>query len=244
MIPVEQIYDSLLTLIREDKRGLALSPDEYNRIASLINDDLFNKEYAQYETTLKIGNTLMPFLEGANLNIIANSITLPSDYKIMIGKPYSITAGRYLDYATKLELHERVEDYLTKPTTTYPLWINLGEAGGYKIAMIYPATITGIISIDYLREPAVPFYDYYINDTTLVVTYMDAGTTVTIPIGCTYRDGTAGDGATTFASTSVDWEWDGDEMGVIINMLTSALGVAMPDQFLFEAGNLQEAKTE
>lgn len=244
MIPVEDVYNSLLTILREDKRGIALSLDEYNRIASLVNERVFAKKYAQFETTLEISDALTPFLSSDNLNIIANSIIFPTDYKIMIGKPYSSSAGRHMDYVTQLELYERLEDYLTKPSKTYPVWTFLGDAGGFRIAQVYPATLSGYVTIRYLKEPATPFYDYYVNNTTLVTTYMDVGASVVIPTGCTYRDKTIGDGVTSFTSTSVDWEWGSGELSLILNMLASILGVTFPDQFLLEASNLQETKED
>jgi len=143
-----------------------------------------------------------------------------------------------------LELHERTEDYLTKYSTTYPLWTYIGEAGGVKLITVYPATITGQIWIRYLREATAPFYDYYVNDTTAKITYMDVDANVVIPSGSTYRSGTAGDGVTSFASLSEDWEWGIDEFHLILSIFAEKMGIALPDNFLVEAGNLEETKAE
>lgn len=242
MIPIEQSYDAILTLVREDKRGLALSPMEFNRIANIVNDRLFEKRYKEYEATLKVSDELNAFLVSDTLTLFGYAGVLPLDYRIMVGKPYIMTEGRYLDYVTKYELYERREDYLTKPSAQYPVWTYGGEAGGYKIIFIYPTTLTGDISFDYLRNPTTPFYDYYVNDTTAVITYMDVSANVIIPLGSTYRDGTAGDGVTSFPSTSVDWEWNREDLQIIITLFASILGIALPDQFLTEVSNVEETK--
>jgi hypothetical protein len=146
---------------------------------------------------------------------------------------------------SQLEYDERYEDYLTQPSETYPVF-TLGELDGSDniIMHVYPTTITGTVTFDYLKTAATPIYDYYVNNTTLVVTYMDAGTTVTIPSGSTYRNGTAGDGATTFTSTSADWDWDDEDLELILSIFCKLIGIAMPDELTIQSGNLEEAKTE
>ena len=145
---------------------------------------------------------------------------------------------------SQLELDERTEDYLTQPSETYPCY-TLGELDGSDniILHLYPTTITGNITIDYLRTPAVPYYDYYVNDTTLVYTYMDTGTAPAIALGTTYRDGSAGDGVTTYTSISEDWEWDIEDLQLILSIFIELLGITLPDPLLIEAGNQEEAKT-
>lgn len=146
---------------------------------------------------------------------------------------------------SQLEYDERYEDYLTQPSETYPVF-TLGELDGSDniIMHVYPTSITGTVTFDYLKTAATPFYDYYVNSNTLVITYMDVGASVIIPSGSVYRDGTAGDGATTFASTSVDWDWDDEDEELILTIFCQLMGVAYPDDFLLQASNLQEAKTE
>ena len=241
-IAVENVYNSLLTLIREDKRGNALSPDEYNRVANIVNERLFQKYYSEYEKTLDISDALSPFIKLAYPVLAGNVLTMPTDYKIVIGKLRSITLGTYLDYVTRLELDERQADYLTAASNTYPVWTYGGETGGVKFAYVYPATMTGFIVLNYLSIPTTPFYDYYVNDTTAVITYMDVSANVIIPSGSTYRDGTAGDGVTSFPSTSVDWMWNSDELQKIVVLFKEILGIAFPDQFLTETSNMEETK--
>lgn len=247
MIPVEDVYNSLLTILREDKRGLAVSPDEYNRLAKIVNERIYKKKVEEFEGSIDNIDTLAGFKVIDDTETLAGStITLPSDYYQMIGKPRIVNNSsetRRLDLVSQLELDEREEDYLTKPSETYPVY-TLAELDGTDVIMhVYPTTITGDVTFSYLKEATVPFYDYYLANATLVVTYMDTATAPALSSSYTYRDGTIGDGVTTFTSLSADWDWGEDEMELILSMFCQLLGIAYPEQFLLEAGNLEETKT-
>ena len=248
MIPVEDVYDSLLVLLREDKRGLALSPSEYNFFAEIVNERVYQKKLKDFETSTDNIDSLAKFkVLGATETLVAGEATMPDDYYQIIGKPRIVNntpATRRCDLVSQLELDEREEDYLTDPSETYPVY-TLGELDGDDLIMhVYPTTITGDVTFDYLKTAATPFYDYYVNNSTLVVTYMDSGTAPALSSSYTYRDKTVGDGVTTFTSLSEDWDWDTEDMELILSIFTQLLGIALPDQFVLEAGTLEETKTE
>lgn len=245
MIPVEQVYNALLTLIREDKRGLALSPDEFNRLAEIVNERVYQKKVKNFEIDSDSSETMAKFKEIDATAVLAGGIiSLPADFYKLIGKPRIVNntpETRRCDMVSQLEYDERYEDYLTQPTETYPVF-TLGELDGSDniIMHVYPTTITGTVTFDYLKTAATPVYDYYVNDTTFVVTYMDVGTSPVIPSGSTYRDDTAGDGVTTFASTSVDWDWDDEDLELILTIFCSLLGITLPDAVLLQTGKVNE----
>jgi len=250
MITTESVYTTLLNLIREDKRGLALSPDEYNRISRIVNERIYTKKYNEFETTTDNIDTLAGFKElDVPLVLAAGTTSLPSDYRDMIGKPRIVNnsgATRRCDLVSQIEADERAEDFLTQPTETYPIY-TLGELDGADniILHLYPTTITGNITIDYLRDAAIPFLDYVINATTLVPDFWDAGIGATlIPTGSTYRDGTPGDGVTTKVSQTVDWEFSDSDMQLILSIFMGLLGITLPDTFLTQVGNAEEIKNQ
>lgn len=246
-ITSERVYTTLLNLIREDARGLMLSVDEYNRLSRVVNQRIFAIKYEKFETDTDNISTLAGFKEiDVPLVLVAATTSLPANYRDMIGKPRIVnTAGstRRCDLVSQLELDERTEDYLTKPTETYPVY-TLGEFdnSGNVVLHVYPTTITGNITIDYLRDALVPYLDWYMNTTTFVLSYMGDGDVTVIPVGYTYRDGTAGDGVTPTNSISQDWEWSEDDMPLILSLFCQMLGIAIPDTFLSQVGNLEEQK--
>jgi hypothetical protein len=109
---------------------------------------------------------------------------------------------------------------------------------------MYVTPTTGIATVymDYLRTPDVPFLDYYLNDTTANYTWMDAGDTVAVPSGSTARNGTTG--LANVASATVDWEWDEDDLPMIVTLFLKQLGVSLPSAELYQGGSLQEDKLD
>jgi hypothetical protein len=245
MIIASHVYETLIDLIRADRRGLSISIDEFNRLSRLVNERLYTKQYAEFETNVDNIGIFGGFkVLNYPINLVTGVGSLPSNYRELIGKPYYLDVDgikRYLDLVSSLELAERKSDYLTQPSTIYPLYI-VGEKdalGNLKV-VVDPDSIKTIY-IDYIRTADIPFLDYYVNDSTLVSTYMVSGAIgVTIPIGYTYRDGTHG--VTIKNSFTVDWEWSDSEFYTILSMFSQLVGVQLPDQFLVETGILNETK--
>jgi hypothetical protein len=251
MILSSTVYQTLVDLIRADKRGLTLSEDEYNRLSVVVNERVFAKKYKDFETSTSNIGLLAP-LKVIDYPIVLGGAeaSLPADYHDMIGKPRIVddtAVTRRCDLVSQLELDERTDDFLTQPTQKRPVY-TLGELDGSDnlILHVYPTTITGNITIDYLRTPNTPFLDYYMNDTTFERTYLDedAVTPVNIPAGYTYRDGTTGGPLVTVVSNTVNWECNNDELSLILAIFASLVGISLPDELLIQAGNIEEQKSE
>jgi len=251
MILSSTVYQTLVDLIRADKRGLTLSEDEYNRLSVIVNERVFAKKYKDFETTTSNIGLLAPLkVIDYPIALGAAECSLPADYHDMIGKPRIIddtAVTRRCDLVSQLELDERTDDFLTQPTQAKPVY-TLGEVddSGNIILHVYPITITGNITIDYLRTPNTPFLDYYVNDTTLGRTYLDedALAAINIPTGYTYRDGTTGGPLVTVISHTVNWECNNDELSLILAIFASLVGITLPDELLIQAANIEEQKSE
>ena len=50
MLSCSTVYNLLISQIRADGRGLALSPDEFNRFAPVVNERLYSKYLETFET--------------------------------------------------------------------------------------------------------------------------------------------------------------------------------------------------
>ena len=247
MIYSYSVYEILLDVIRKDKRGRSLSPEEYNNIAPLVNDSVFSKYYSKFEESPESSNTMGAFRVMADsIPIVAGIGTLPADYYAMSGSPYYTDAGgtvRYLDLVSDAEYAWRQQDYLTQASLTYPVY-RLGTASSAGDMQIYVTPATGItpIVIDYIRVPNVPFLDYYVNDTTLLYTWMGEGVVVAVPSGSTARDETAG--AANVASLTVNWEFENEDLPLIINLFLKYMGINLPSPELFEGGTVLEDKQD
>ena len=237
----EAFYKTLLTYIRKDTRGKSLTIDEFNELIPVVNYELYNQLYAEWEKNQDITDSLSPFkVIGHSLTVSTNkasiaALTLP--YEHLIGKPrYSTNIT--IDVVTALEYGDRFNDALTLPSATHPVCF-VADNAGVLTFNVYP-TMTPVL-IDYLRAPTAPVLDYYINDTTYVITYLtDAQGSVSVPSGSTYRDGTAG--PTTKTSTTSDIEFGNDLEGRLLDLFLAKLGVQQRDDLLIQYSNLEQQK--
>lgn len=240
MISVSQVYDTLLSYTRKDKRGLSFSPDDFNNAVVQVNQRIYRLNYSNFESSKLSIDEMDSFkVVGASIALDANGIgSLPADYFHLVGDPWytHATAGRRkIDLITSLEHGSREMDYLTKASVLYPTcFMGFGVTSADMSVHVTPVTCTPIY-IDYLREVATPLLDYYVNDTTLVITYLTEGQTLALPAGYTTRLGTAGPANIT--SATVDFEWHEHDLPQVINLLLEAVGISLPDELLVQVSN-------
>lgn len=254
MIYVEDVYNLLLTEIRKDVRGKSLSVDEFNEVAKQANLELFEDFYKDFEKNIESSDTLAKFkvfdtavVVTADTNNLAAVGVLPQNYYHIIGKPRKYTGSTiaWIDVVSTYEHAVRQDDYLTQATTTHPTCMIGGKYGTlpeYRQIRVHPYNIGSPIYIDYLKTPATPFLDYYVSDTDLNYTFLDASSTVLIPLGYTYRTGTAGGAAVSVYSYTTNFDWDDEDLSLLMAKFMKILGIQIPDETLLQAGILNETK--
>lgn len=234
------VYGTLLDYLRKDKRGLSLSLPEFNRISTIVDKRILGAFASRLEENIEItSHSGFLKVQGYNIDLTSGVGSLPINYYRIMGDPYytdvSVTPNkvRYIDVVTTEEDSYRERDYLTKATTKYPTCV-IGSRDAYRALQIRvkPTTITSI-RINYFRDTVSPYLDYYADDVNHTITYLTAGQNLTIPTGCTYRDGTTGPKT----SITVDWEWDLHELPWILSYFLEALGIVLPDELLLQVGN-------
>jgi hypothetical protein len=142
-----------------------------------------------------------------------------------------------------MEHAKREQDYLTKATLTHPTCrLGITDVASNKTIHVTPTTINPIY-LDYIKTSYVPCLDYYVNDTTLVYTWIDEADIVDIPVGHTGMDGSVG-AFPGYASSTLNWEYDAEDFPLIINLFLKYLGIQIPDPLLFEGGTTLEAKQD
>ncbi len=242
---ISDTYSLLLDELRTDYRGLSCEPDSFNRLIRLVSQELYDQYVKAFEDGQESSDTL-GFLKVHNysLPLTAGVATLPASYERMIGKPRILVGSTYVnvDVVSTYEYACRVDDYLTQPSTTYPLATIGGVDGlGSLQIRVYPTTIINVW-IDYLRLLTVPLLDYYINNTTLVTTFLEPSTTYNLTTGYTYRTGTAGGTGVTVNSATVDLKWGESDLPRIITRLVNRLAKQLPDELLLQTSNAEQAK--
>ena len=246
MILTEDVYLTLLDISRKDLRGLALSPEEFNNTARLVNEMVFAKYYSKFESTLDNSETMSGFKVLNEAIVIAGGTgVLPARYYHMAGKPRYVHADgstKHLDFVSSLEDADREEDFLTKATLLHPT-CRLGTATTTADMTIHvrPTTITQIY-MDYIRTSDRPILDYFLSNNEAIYTWMAAGATVAVPAGSIAMNGTAG--PANVVSTTVNFEFDEEDLPMIINLFLQLLGIQLPDQGLVQSGLLLEQKSD
>jgi hypothetical protein len=243
MLSTSDVYSLLLDELRTDKRGLSCEPDEFNRLIRLINQELYEDYVGEFEDGQESSDSL-GFLKVHNYSIglTAGVGTLPSSYERLIGKP-RILVGTTVDPVSTFELASRSDDYLTQPSTTYPICTIGGVDGlGSLQIRVSPTTVTNVW-IDYLRTLTVPFLDYMINNTTYVPTFFaETVTPQSLPLGSTYRTGTVGGAGVTVTSLSKDFRWSDGDLPLLITKLVNRLAKQLPDELLLQTSSAEQAK--
>lgn len=109
---------------------------------------------------------------------------------------------------------------------------------------VYPTTIQSV-RVNYIMHPVTPFLDYYVNDTSYAITYLDKEQRLTdFAAGYTYRDGTEGDGVMDIVSVTEDWEWDQDQLPQIVYMILQKAGINLENLSVAQIATQLQTKEE
>lgn len=207
-------------------------------VTLLSDGTLSASEYTYYFMATSSGTAII------TITMLApNGVEMQFDADIKI-RTYP-TSWRRVDVITNLELTNRLTDELTVPTAKNPV-VLIAEEDEYDSfdIFVWPESITSV-RLDYLQTPATPYLDYYVNNTTYAITELaDTDTLQTVPIGSTYRDGTAGTGIANTTSLTQDPDWDDSEMALWISIFLQKLGVQLDNQTLLQYGLLKEKEDE
>ena len=239
MISVSEIYDSLISIIRKDKRGLSMSIDDFNKAIVPVNQRIYRLNYHDWESSKLAMDELGSFKVVAHqIDLTSGVGALPANYYHLVGEPYYnhlIKGKRKIDLITSLEHNNREMDYLTKASLLYPTaFMGYGATSDDMSIYVDPTTIE-VIYIDYLRKVNTPLLDYYIDDTTFEITYLDEAEGVTIPAGCTGRLGQVP--GSNYTAATLNFEWHEHDIPSLLNLLLETVGIQLQDQGLVQVSN-------
>lgn len=223
------LYKSLLNILRKESKGLAVSPDAFTDYLQIENLSLFNDECRVFEISQTVSDALRVFKTTSTRTLTNASVSAPSDYAhltaIHVGGETTL-----IDEVTDEEWVFRADDEITQPTASYPI-ARLADSKIY----VLPSTIDSI-TILYLRTPTTPYFDYYY-DANLNIQYLTAGQSYALQAGETYRDGTT---AGTKSSISVELEWEDLDKIKILHRILTKFGVSMDEQLVAQYATSKE----
>lgn len=168
-INVNKVYRAVLAVVNREQRGY-LTPDQFNRIGRMVQLDLLEKsfyEYNRFLTRRKAGlvnneygniaanlkDKIDVFSKSTALTPSSGSVDFPSDYY----RTVSITSDsrkKIFQEVKKSEIPYITSSKLTAPSTSYPVFYKEGNT-----INVLPDTITSI-DLDYIKEPDDPVWGY------------------------------------------------------------------------------------
>lgn len=148
-------------------QSLSLSPEEIDRQINKAISDMFLQEYAHFEATQEITDTLGYFKKKEDKDADPNGlIDYPSDYHFVTGTQALITDTniRPLDLVPDSEWAHKVVSKGFPPTAEYPIGRYIGE-NKLEVRPIKTTDAEGVTKVRffYLKKPAIAKFGYTIS---------------------------------------------------------------------------------
>jgi hypothetical protein len=174
-VSVDTVYRTVLLILNKEQRGY-MTPDEFNKIGSQVQREIFERYFedinqqvriqqTEYDYANRVYNTdekIAEFKTTALATHTSNGVfDMPSDLYRLGSLTYTPTNV----YPVELQRLERNEFYninkspLTRPTTSCPIYLYEDNK-----AIVYPTTISGRIEAQYVKKPEDIRWGYTIGD--------------------------------------------------------------------------------
>ena len=163
-VSVDTVYKTVLLILNKEQRGY-MTPDEFNKIGSQVQREIFEAYFEDLNQQVRIPQTDMEYsdrvaitdekiaefkTENNALHTINGIFTLPSDlYRLG-----SLTYSPQNTYPVELQRVGRADFYninkspLTRPSDNHPIYLYEDNK-----VLVYPTSITGKIKAQYVKKP-------------------------------------------------------------------------------------------
>ena len=181
-INVNTVYKTVLLILNKEERGY-VTPDEFNKIATQVQLEIFEQYGEDLNQQLRVPQTdtdyadrvaaidehLSIFKTSGPATYVAAASPTPAHFTLPTTDVFNNTVELYrlgvVNYKEEVELQrlQRMDFYniqkspLTKSTETFPTYLLENER-----LFVKPNTITSNINCDFLRKPLDPRWGYTI----------------------------------------------------------------------------------
>lgn len=181
-ININTVYKTVLLILNKEERGY-VTPDEFNKIATQVQLEIFEQYGEDLNQQLRVPQTdtdyadrvaaidehLSIFKTSGPATYVAAASPTPAHFTLPTTDVFNNTVELYrlgaVNYKEEVELQrlQRMDFYniqkspLTKSTETFPTYLLENER-----LFVKPDTITGSINCDFLRKPLDPRWGYSI----------------------------------------------------------------------------------
>lgn len=191
-ISVDTVYKTVLLILNKEQRGY-MTPDEFNKIGSQVQREIFEAYFEDLNQQLRIPQSDMEYSDRVavtdekiaefkteNDQTVAektiggtNPFTTPSELYRLGSITYEPNASVYkeIQRVGRAEIYNIRKAPLTAPTTSYPIYLYEDNK-----ALVYPETIVdpNHIKMQYVKKPTDVRWGYYpgnlgqlVHDTTV-----------------------------------------------------------------------------
>ena len=184
-ISVDTVYKTVLLILNKEQRGY-MTPDEFNKIGSQVQREIFEAYFEDLNQQLRIPQSDVEYSDRVaitdekiaefkteNNPTGTNPFTVPTDLYRLGSITYEPNTSTYkeIQRVGRAEIYNIRKAPLTAPTTNYPIYLYEDNK-----ALVYPETIVdpAHIKMQYVKKPTDVRWGYYtgslgqlVHDTTI-----------------------------------------------------------------------------
>lgn len=170
---IDLVYKTVTTVINKENNGY-VSPDEFNKIANLVQEKIFKGYFEDHNTDIIRGNSgivskgygNLPFnqrqkigqfsAEGLATPIANSFFQLPQDLYLIEDDGLIAPNGSVVEEVERRDIGY-LSSSLVSPTECYPVYSRYADR-----VKVFPASITEDLEILYIRKPKAPKWTYFV----------------------------------------------------------------------------------
>lgn len=179
-ISVDTVYKTVLLILNKEQRGY-MTPDEFNKIGQQVQLEIFEKYFedlnqivrapqtdADYADRLSYLEEKLSVFENTNTFSVSNGVATLSDVHRLNTVTYN---NIELQKLGKKEYYNIIKSPLTKPTESYPIYLQEGNS-----LKIEPTTISAV-NASFIKKPLPIKWNFTFDANLNIYVYTVTGST-------------------------------------------------------------------
>ena len=176
---VNTVYTTVLSILNKEQRGY-LTPDEFNKIATQVQLEIFDTYFEDLSQYLRMPKTdeafasrldhirdeLQPFIVNGPASAVSTNVyTLPTSPEVYrLGSAFyeKVTGAPEIQIVSKREYHEQIQSPILKPSKNFPI----ATYSDNKLTVFPTVTTTpnvNDIGFNYIKKPTDPVWGFTVN---------------------------------------------------------------------------------
>ena len=223
-ISVDTVYKTVLLILNKEQRGY-MTPDEFNKIGSQVQREIFEAYFEDLNQQLRIPQSDVEYSDRVAITdekiaefkkqsaitaSTSNVFPLPTDLYRLGSATYEQSNKPIVEIQRvgRAEYYNIIKSPLTAPDASYPIYLYEDNN-----LLLYPNNLTGKVAVQYVKKPSDITWAYQVDSATGA--FIFAGTTT---------------GTGVFPTTgTVDFELHNSEQAEVILKILLYSGIVIRD---------------